>query len=67
MPNTKLSPSPAMSELYSQLSRNVPLHSIIEREAELMQYGQISVNVVIKDGVADLSTLNIVKNRRRRY
>jgi hypothetical protein len=43
------------------------LHAILEKEAQNLQYGQISVNVELNSGVADLSTLNIVLNQRIRY
>jgi len=32
-----------------------------------MPYGEMTVNVEVKNGIADLGTLNIVKNRRIRY
>jgi len=40
---------------------------ILETEVQKMQYGQISVSVQVKDGKADLKTLNLVKNKRIRY
>jgi hypothetical protein len=40
---------------------------ILESEAKLMQYGQINVNVMLKNGVADLDSLNIVVIKRIRY
>lgn len=40
---------------------------ILEHRARIMQYGQVTVNVQVVDGVADLLTLNIVVNKRTRY
>ncbi len=49
------------------LSRNLPLHIIIETEVNQTPFGQITFNVELQAGVANLLTLNIVKNRRIRY
>lgn len=49
------------------LSPNLPLHIILENEVVQTQYGQITFNVIIKDGKAHIETLNIVKNKRIRY
>jgi len=54
----------ALNEL---LTRNIPLHIIISNEVRQTPYGTITFNVMVKDGVAMVDTLNIVKNRRRRY
>lgn len=53
--------------LHKLLLRNLPLHIIIENEVRITPFGQITVNIVLKDGVAVLGSLNIVKSRRRRY
>lgn len=34
---------------------------------EKTPFGTITVNVMLKNGVADLNTLNIVKNVRKKY
>ncbi|MBM3120112.1 MAG: hypothetical protein FJ006_11325 [Chloroflexi bacterium] len=49
------------------LYRNLPLHLAIETEVSRTQYGQITFNVIIRDGVAQMNSLNIVKNKRIRY
>jgi len=54
-------------KLYQLLERNLILHIVIEREVESMPFGQITFNFVVKDGVVDLTTLNIVRNKRLRY
>ena len=50
-----------------QIINNLPFHSIIEREVEKTPFGTLTVNVILKNGVCDLKTLNIVKNRRKKY
>ena len=49
------------------LSKNSPLHLIIENEVRQTPFGQITVNVEIINGVAQVEKLNIVKTRRRKY
>ena len=53
--------------LQKLLLKNLPLHIIIENEARITPFGQITVNVVLKNGIAMIGTLNIIKSRRRRY
>ena len=50
-----------------QVSKNEELHIILEREVQKMQYGTMTVNVMIVNGKADLKSLNIVLNKRIRY
>jgi hypothetical protein len=59
--------SKTTKELLGVDGENLVFHTILEREVQRMQYGQISVNVVLKDGIADLHTLNLVTNKRIRY
>lgn len=54
----------ALKEL---LCKNTPLHIVIETEVNQTPFGQITFNVELQDGIANLLTLNIVKNRRIRY
>jgi hypothetical protein len=49
------------------LSKNIPLHAIVAHEVNQTPYGTITFNVVLQSGVARLETLNIVKNKRKRY
>jgi hypothetical protein len=67
MQSSKPYQSQAIEGLYSQLSKNLALHEIIENEVRKMGYGQMSVNIFIRNGVADLSTLNIIETKRNRY
>lgn len=64
---SKPSPSGIMTEVYSRLAKNEGLHIILEQEANKMQYGQVTVNVVLKNGKADMKTFNLVKQRRLKY
>jgi hypothetical protein len=36
-------------------------------EVNKTPYGQITVNVQLKDGIAQVDTLNIVKSKRKKY
>ena len=56
-----------MKDVYGLVKKNVVLHTILEQEVTRMQYGQINVDFELKDGVADLKTLNIVRTKRNRY
>ena len=61
-----LSPA-SMLDLSPLLKNNLAFHAILEREVKKVQYGQITVNVELKDGRVDLNSLNIVVNKRVRY
>ena len=49
------------------LLKNIGLHIIIENEVRLTPFGQITFNIKLTNEVADLTTINVVKQRRRRY
>lgn len=53
--------------LKRSLSKNSALHLIVENEVRQSPFGQITFNVEIVNGVAQVDKLNIVKNRRRKY
>lgn len=53
--------------LQKLLSKNTPLHVILENEVNQTPFGTITVNIQIKDGVAIIPSLQIVKQRRRKY
>lgn len=42
-------------------------HAIIEHEVNRIEYGQITVNVVLKNGEPVLTTLHITRQKRRKY
>ena len=54
-------------QLKELLHRNFLLHLIIENEVKLLKYGTITINVNLKDGIAQIETINIVKNKRIKY
>ena len=54
-------------KLAQLLSKNLAFHALVENEVAETPYGQITFNLVIKNGVVDMSSLNIVRNRRLRY
>lgn len=56
-----------MELLKQSLLKNLQLHLIVENEVRETPFGQITFNVELHDGVADVATINIVKNRRRKY
>jgi hypothetical protein len=60
-------PQPNTELLKQSLLPNYVFHTLIELEAQETQWGTITFNVMLKGGVAQLETLNIVKNKRKRY
>ena len=54
-------------DLQKLLSRNLAFHAVISQEVKETPYGQITFNIVLKNGEAQLSTLNIVSNKRTKY
>lgn len=62
----KQSPPASIPDLSATL-KNFKFHAILENEVKKTQYGVITVNVELKDGVVDLESLNIVVNKRIRY
>jgi len=45
----------------------VKFHAILEKEIVELGYGQINVNVILKDGIPVISTMNIIRQKRRKY
>lgn len=54
-------------ELQGLLRANFVLHAIIEKEVETTPFGQITFSMVVKKGKALIDTINITKNRRKKY
>ncbi len=54
----------ALKEL---LKNNLLFHLILLTEVNKTPYGQITVNVQLVNGIAQLETINIVKSRRKKY
>lgn len=49
------------------IKKNLLLHMVVESEVNQTPFGQITFNVEVVDGVAQISTMNCVKNVRRKY
>jgi hypothetical protein len=47
--------------------KNLEFHKLIELEIQNLKYGTITVNVVVRNGVANLSTSNLVSQRRIKF
>ena len=43
------------------------LHAIIENEANKIGWGAITFNIFLKDSIPLIKTLNIVRQRRKKY
>lgn len=41
--------------------------AMIEKEVQAMEYGTITVNVLVTEGLPNDQTTNLVKSKRRRY
>jgi len=41
--------------------------AILEKQTSELKYGTLSVNVVLVNGLPNLKTLNIVRNKRLKY
>lgn len=49
------------------MENNLAFHAILEREVNNLEFGQVDVNFIIKDGQVVLPTINILKSRRIKY
>ena len=71
LPNTSNSDLKELSSQNSQLKEllknNLLFHAILNWEIQETPWGQITINVQLKDGIAQIDTINIVKNRRKKY
>ena len=43
------------------------LHVIIAKQVKELEYGQMTINVQLKNGQPILETLNITKSKRKKY
>lgn len=57
----------ASQELQELLKRNLLFHVLVENEVQQTPFGQLTFNIMIKEGVAQIETLNLVKSKRRKY
>lgn len=47
--------------------KNLEFHKLIEMEIKDLKYGTLTVNVIVKGGVVDLKTSNLVSQRRIKF
>jgi len=47
--------------------KNLSFHTLIEKEVFKIGYGQLTFNVVLKDGVALVKTMRVTRSRRKKY
>lgn len=55
------------SRFIELINKNIKFHAVLENEVNETPFGEITFNFQVKDGKVDMNTLNVVKNRRRRY
>lgn len=51
-----------MSDLF-----NPEFHAVLEKQVTELEYGQITINVQLRDGKPIMDTFNSVKSRRKKY
>lgn len=66
-PNISDSKESSSKELNKNLAENISLHIIVEEEVDCTPFGTITFNMILKDGLVAIETINITKNRRKRY
>ncbi len=42
-------------------------HAVVENEANQLQFGTITFNIFLKEGMPLIKTLNVVRQRRRKF
>ena len=47
------------------LSHNSLFHAILQQEIQKMKWGQITINIMLKDGIALVETINVVRSKRK--
>jgi len=47
--------------------KNILFHAVVENEIRQSPFGQHTYNFFIKEGIVLLNTMNVVKQRRKRY
>lgn len=53
--------------IIKQLDNAGILHAVVEKKCRELGYGQATFNVVVKNGVPDISTLTYVLQKRKKY
>jgi len=64
---TKMLNQENTTNLYELLQTNLALHAVIEKDIQTTDFGELTYVVELKDGVADMSTLNITIRKRYKY
>ena len=49
------------------MMKNLEFHKLIETKIKDLKYGTITVNVIVRAGVVDLKTSNLVSQRRIKF
>jgi len=49
------------------MENNLAFHAIVEKEINQLEFGQIDVTVILKEGQVILPTINILKSKRIKY
>jgi len=57
----------AHTQLNKQLEKNINLHIVLENQIQQMEYGQMTLTVQLSNGTAQMTTLNLVKQKRKKY
>lgn len=47
--------------------RIIEFFTLVERVVQRMEYGTLTVNVILSDGLPVVSSINIVRCKRKRY
>jgi hypothetical protein len=47
--------------------KNLKFHKLIEKEIKELCYGTITVNAIVRSGVVDLTSSNLVSQRRIKF
>lgn len=49
------------------MTKNLEFHKLVETKIKDLKYGTITVNVVVRGGMVDLKTSNLVSQRRIKF
>lgn len=51
----------------TKLETNLAFHALLEKDVCQLEFGQIDVSVIIRDGMVILPTMNVVKSKRIKF
>lgn len=49
------------------MENNLDFHAILEKKVNQLEFGQIDVNLILKDGQVVLPTINILTSKRVKF